>query len=101
MALLSGRLSPTLSARSLASPLSFAACSAMNHASWSRSIMSSLSVSSTRLLAPVCANTSVIILRSSPSASASPSPSARAAVLMFITMLTRALTCAALPISPV
>lgn len=63
--------------------------------------MSSLSVSRTRLLAPVWAKISVIMLRSSPSAFARPRPSARAAVLMFMTMFTSAFTWAALPISPV
>ncbi len=62
--------------------------------------MSSASVSKTREFAPVWEKISQSIFRSSPSASAMPKPSAKAAVLMFMTMFTRALTWAARPASP-
>ena len=50
--------------------------------------------------APVWEKTSRSIVRSSPSESPRPNPSANPAVLMFITILTSAFTCAAWPVLP-
>src|ERR1035437_5884589 len=83
-----------------AMPESLAAWAAEKKQAWSRFCISSPSVLSTCELAPVWERTSRNIVRSSPRASPSARPSARPAVLMFMTMLTSALTWAAWPAGP-
>src|SRR5665213_3628279 len=93
-AVATGKFSPCSLARRRAMPESLAACAAEKKQVWSLFCMSSPRVCSTRELAPVCEKTSRNRGRSKPSAAPKPRPSARPAVLMFMTMLTSALTCA-------